>query len=124
MKKVYYTGQTSTGYPCSDPSNLVVGKEYNVTGERVGSWQTNYTLEGVKGSYNSVWFRAAKPTIFAYGSSIPVKKRSYKCGRVNTFSGDLEKVTTSTVQNVEPIGPNTFIVETLNSIYIVKVFSR
>ena len=55
-KKVRYNGGTQSYYGCSDPSKLVVGKEYEVVRSRVRSWQTDYTLKGVDGEFNSVWF--------------------------------------------------------------------
>ena len=55
-KKVSYNGGTESWYSCTEPTALVVGQQYEVTSEEVLSWQTNYTLKGVEGSFNSVWF--------------------------------------------------------------------
>ena len=55
-KKVRYNGGTQSYYDCSDPTNLVVGKEYEVVLSRDRGWQTDYTLKGVDGEFNSVWF--------------------------------------------------------------------
>ena len=120
MKKVVYNGNTLTYYPCSDPSRLVLGKVYNVVHENVGSWQTNYFLEGVEGSYNSVWFDVYKPVYIAYSSEYPKKGYSYRCSRISMFSG-FERIHTSNVQDITLLGACTYKVETKNSIYIVQV---
>lgn len=53
---VRYNGETRSYYGCSSPKDLVVGQKYEVLSEDVKDWQTNYTLKGVKGYFNSVWF--------------------------------------------------------------------
>lgn len=58
-KKVVYNGRSDAMYDTSDPSVLVKGKTYEVIGEKVGAWQTNYVLNGVGGCFNSVWFNEA-----------------------------------------------------------------
>ena len=55
-KQVRYNGGTESYYGCSDPINLVVGEEYEVVFSRERGWQTDYTLKGVDGEFNSVWF--------------------------------------------------------------------
>ena len=75
MKKfVRYNGGTQSYYSCSDPKNLVIGKEYEVTSINVRNWQTNYTLKGIKGNFNSVWFDdilSEKETVMAFSSTVP-----------------------------------------------------
>ena len=122
MKKVVYNGNTLTYAPCSDPSNLIMGKVYNVVHEEVGAWQTNYTLEGVTGSYNSVWFNPVKPIYMASSSEYPKKGDTYRCFKM--FSGEHKCMLTSHVQDVMLLGAYTYKVETLNSIYIVQVISN
>ena len=56
VKKVRYNGGTESYYNCSNPSVLVVGRVYTVVKEDVYAWQTDYTLEGFFGKFNSVWF--------------------------------------------------------------------
>lgn len=56
LKKVRYNGETLSYYGCSPAANLKVGKVYRVVEEDDLGWQTNYTLKGVDGVYNSVWF--------------------------------------------------------------------
>ena len=51
-KKVRYNGGTESYYGCSDPTNLVVGKEYEVILSKDRGWQTDYTLKGVDGEFN------------------------------------------------------------------------
>lgn len=55
-KKVRYNGGTESYYGCSDPTNLVVGKEYEVVLSKDRGWQTDYILKGIDGEFNSVWF--------------------------------------------------------------------
>ena len=55
-KKVRYNGGTQSYLGCSEPTVLVVGKEYEVISSTDRGWQTNYTLNGIKGNFNSVWF--------------------------------------------------------------------
>lgn len=56
LKKVIYNGGNMSYYGCSDPSCLKVGKTYKVIAVEDRGWQTDYTLQGVAGTFNSVWF--------------------------------------------------------------------
>ena len=58
-KLVTYNGRTEAMYDTSSPSTLVKGHTYEVIGEKVGGWQTNYVLRGVVGCFNSMWFNEA-----------------------------------------------------------------
>ena len=55
-KIVRYNGGTMSYLGCSNPSKLVLGQTYEVVAEDDLGWQTNYTLKGVTGYFNSVWF--------------------------------------------------------------------
>ncbi len=55
-KTVRYNGGKLSFYGCTDPKKLRKGKKYKVIAEDVMDWQTDYTLKGVKGEFNSCWF--------------------------------------------------------------------
>ena len=125
-KIVRYNGGTETYYGCSDHKVLVIGQKYEVIGEKDLGFQTNYTLKGVEGEFNALWFNEAEgfiQTYLAVSHSIPVAGRSYECSKLEGMGNrwHLQLVTTSTVVKVEQIALDTFSVTTLNSIYIVKV---
>ena len=119
MKQVIYNGGTMSYYGCSDPSILTVGKVYNVVNARDRGWQTDYTLEGVEGEFNSVWFDDVLPTHFAIGTTVPVEGKRYECCKLDVEVVNRSKVKTSTVQSVSVIGENTYKVTTRNSVYVV-----
>lgn len=58
-KHVIYNGGTEAMYYTTDPKVLEKGKSYEVIGQNVGRFQTNYILNGVAGEFNSVWFNEA-----------------------------------------------------------------
>ena len=126
-KVVRYNGGTMSFYPCSNPNNLVVGKEYEVVLSRDKGYQTNYTLKGVDGEFNSVWFdnvfNDEKKIYLGYSTDIPKIGERYICNRMEFVSGMLRLVecSTSRVQKIDYLGNNVYQVATLNSIYIVNV---
>ena len=123
MKRVIYNGETGFLHPCSDPSVLCPGKVYTVVKEEVSDWHTEYTLDGVDGEFNSVWFNTIMPTYFAIGNYIPRVGYIYRCNKIiMTDSGCyMQGWRTSTVQEVEFVGENTYKVTTYNSIYLVTI---
>ena len=123
-KIVRYNGKTATFYGCSDPAKLVVGKEYEVTFKVDLGCQTNYTLRGVQGEYNALWFddvSAAKKVYLAIGYTVPVVEMRYFCYKVEypNFYG----TSTSTVKEVKTMGNNIYHVKTCNSTYLVQVLA-
>jgi len=126
MKQVVYNGGTQSYYGCSDPAILVVGQTYEVIHEEDRGWQTNYTLRGVKGQFNSVWFEdvnpmvTSKPTYFAFSKNIPVVGKRYSVQKLNSHN-QLDSWSTSAVLSAVLIGDNTYKVVTRNSIYLVQV---
>ena len=127
-KVVRYNGESMMGsYPCSNPSNLVVGKEYEVVLARDKGYQTNYTLKGVDGEYNSVWFddvfNDEKKIYLGFSKALPQIGERYNCTRLEFVLGSLRLVawSTSKVQEIEYLGGNVYRVTTLNNIYIVTV---
>ena len=53
---VRYNGGNLSYYGCSNPKKLKLRKVYKVVAIKDRGWQTDYTLKGVKGAFNSVWF--------------------------------------------------------------------
>lgn len=125
-QKVRYNGGTLSYYGCSDPRVLVVGKEYEVekTNDRV--WQTDYTLKGIKGEFNSVWFDEITPkesVYMAISMEVPRVGKQYLCYKIEFVQGQpqLVSVYTSEVKEVKYMGNNIYQVATCNSMYIVKI---
>ncbi len=127
-KIVRYNGGTISYYRCSEPTELVVGKEYEVTYVNDRGFQTDYTLKGVNGKFNSIWFddvnsvNTAK-TFMALARTVPVVGERYKCSKLEFINGlpTLIDRNTSTVKEVSEMGNNIYRVTTRNSIYIVQV---
>ena len=126
-KKVRYNGGTLSYYSCSDPVNLVVGKEYEVVFEKDRSWQTDYTLKGVEGEYNSAWFNEVSPddgsVYMAIANEVPVVGEKYYCNKIEFINRQpkLISCSTSVVKSITHMGNNIYQVTTSNSIYIVNV---
>ena len=131
-KKVVYNGGTDSYYGCDEPNELVVGEQYMVVGEDVRSFQTNLTLKGVRGNFNSVWFNEqpevkkkvwiAKATLYSRPYTFVGKRMSLE--RLHEDKDCLEQVTTSEVKNVKALYENVYLIETDNSVYITKVKIR
>lgn len=124
--KVRYNGKTRSYYDCSSPANLVVGKEYEVFSSRDRGWQTDYTLKGVAGEFNSVWFddvSSEENVYMAVASEVPVVGERYSCHKIEVINGRLEisRWSTSTVKEINQLGNNIYRVTTRNSLYIVNV---
>lgn len=127
-KIVRYNGGTQSYYGCSKPINLVVGKEYEVTSENDRGFQTDYTLKGEKGYFNSCWFdkvdyESSKYTFMAFSHRVPTIGERYDCTRLEFTNGNPKMVSciTSSVKAVIDVGDNFYKVITYNSIYLVKV---
>ena len=125
-KKVRYNGGTESYYGCSDPEKLIVGKEYNVISEKDRGGQTDYTLEGIEGTFNSVWFDVVNfgnKVYIAIADKTPIINEKYECSKIEFLddSPKLIECSTSIVKEVNPLGNNVFQVTTSNSVYIVKV---
>ncbi len=125
-KRVRYNGGTGSYYGCSSPKNLVEGKEYDVVLTRDRGWQTDYTLDGVEGEFNSAWFdeiSSNEKTYMAFGSDLPVVGERYCCHRMELTNGRprFGECCTSTVKSISYIGNSIYQVTTENSVYIVKV---
>ncbi len=128
MKKfVRYNGGTQSYYSCSDPKNLVIGKEYEVTSINVRNWQTDYTLKGINGNFNSVWFDdilSEKETVMAFSSAVPKigEKIAYQFVHPNqneTFF--LINENTEKIEKVKHIINNIYLANDSKKIYIFQV---
>lgn len=125
-KIVRYNGGKESYYGCSDPAKLVVGKEYEVVLSRDLGWQTNYTLKGVNGEFNSVWFDEVPSddkVYMAIAHKVPVIGESYSCYKIEFRNGQPKLISwsTSTVKGINYMGNNIYQVTTRNSVYIVNV---
>ena len=56
--KVTYNGGVDSFYPCTKPTDLVVGQTYTVVSsvKRTTNLQKDYILEGISGQFCSEWF--------------------------------------------------------------------
>ena len=125
-KIVRYNGGTGSYYSCTQPTDLVKGQEYEVITVEDRGWQTDYTLKGVAGHFNSVWFddvSVASNTFMALSHNIPVVGERMHCAKLEIVDGkpQLSNWTTSTVKQVVDMGNHIYNVTTHNSTYIVQV---
>ena len=124
--KVRYNGGTQSYYGCSDPTNLVVDKEYEVVLSRDRGWQTDYTLKGVDGEFNSAWFDEVSSNnnvYMAIAHEVPVIGERFSCYKIEFINGQPKLIawSTSNVKGINNIGNNIYQVTTRNSVYIVNV---
>ena len=108
-KKVSYNG--GSYYSCYDPTNLVVGKEYEVVVLKDRSWQTDYILKGINGEFNSVWFDEVSSddkVYMAIAHKVPVICKSFSCYKIEFINGQPKLVgwSTSTVKGINFMGNN------------------
>ena len=125
-KHLRYNGGTQSYYGCSDPTTLIVGKEYEVILSRDRGCQTDYTLKGVNGEFNSVWFDEVSSddkVYMAIAHEIPVIGRRYSCCKMEFINGQPKLIgwSTSPVKGISYVGNNIYQVTTCNSVYIVNV---
>ena len=125
-KKVRYNGGTQSYYGCSKPTNLVKGKEYEVVLSRDRGWQTDYTLKGVEGEFNSGWFNEVSSDnkiYLAIAHDVPVIGERYSCYKMEFINGQPKFFgwSTSAVEEINYMGNNIYEVTTCNSVYIVNV---
>lgn len=122
-KIVRYNGGTESYYGCSNPNDLVFGKDYEVIHENDRGFQTDYILKGVNGHFNSCWFDEISPIFMAISKTIPVVGQRCVCSRLELINGQFNtsECLTSVVKEVTPIGNNIYKVATSNSIYVIQV---
>ncbi len=125
-KRVRYNGGTQSFYGCSEPTKLVIGKEYEVIRSNDRGFQTDYTLKGVDGEFNSVWFdeiSSEDKVYMAIAHKVPVIDERYSCYKIDFVNGQLKLscCSTSNVKEINYMGNNIYRVTTRNSVYIVSV---
>lgn len=119
-KIVIYNGGTESYYGCSKPDVLVKGARYLVIAEEDRNWQTDYTLNGIPGKFNSTWFDEV-PGYLAVSNHIPVQGEPLrKFYRLEGENWTYVKHT-STVTYIELLSSNIYKVFTKNTLYIVQV---
>lgn len=126
MKMVTYNGGTGSYLWCSDPSDLVVGKEYEVILSIDKGYQTNYRLKGIPGEFNSCWFDETFSdgmTYMGIADSAPVIGERYSIRKIEVEEGNIVHVKwhTSPVKEFKYLGTNIYSVTTRNSKYLVYV---
>ena len=89
---------------------------------------SDYTLKGVKGYFNSLWFddvnsKNTAKTFMALAHTVPVVGERCKCFKLEFVNGQPKLIAwhTSTVNEVFYIGNNIYRVITHDSTYIVQV---
>ena len=122
MFAVKYNGGNKSYFGCSDPDKLVRGQIYEVIAVNDRGWQTDYTLKGVVGQFNSVWFDKVN-VHKAITNHQPSVGHSMVCTKVELVDGKIETTSwkTSTVMKSEEIEQDVFKVTTLNSIYMTML---
>ena len=122
-KLVKYNGRTATYQSCSSPALLIEGEFYEVVSKETLDSQTNYTLKGVDGYFNSVWFDDVKVG-FVIATKAPKLDERFLCYQLLPDGNKYSRVTvlTSRVRKIEPIGNKAYKIYTLNSCYIVSTF--
>lgn len=123
---VRYNGGNLSYYDCSEPTALVAGEEYEVIAENDRGWQTDYTLKGVKGYFNSAWFddvNSTEATFMALAHRVPTVGERCQCSKLEFVNGKpkLSSWYTTNVKEVSYMGNNIYRVTTHNSVYIVQV---
>ncbi len=121
-KIVKYNGRKDSFLGSTPPVDLVQGEMYTVIGSVDRRWQTDYTLRGIKGQFNSAWFTEVQ-CLVAFSQKPPVVGKRCECAKLKERSLELVKWSTSPVQAVMKVG-DAYITKTKNSIYIIKQLSN
>ncbi len=119
---VKYNGRTETFRPCDSPRVLTPGRIYVISEIEVMSDQTNYTLLGIEGEFNSVWFDEVM-VYLAYTPIKPVLGYPMRLFRMEKKDGDMEpcEVLTSEVQDITEISKDICFAVTYNTVYILQI---
>ena len=120
-KILMYNGGKASYYGCDSHKVLTKGNLYEVVAEKdICGVQTNYSLKGIEGEFNSVWF--SEPiSYFAYDSTVPVEGSRLRDFLRFDGVSVISVKHTSTIQYVEPIASDTYKVYTQNTLYILKI---
>ena len=113
--------QNAIKYSCYPYEDL----DAEVVSEDVRDWQTNYTLKGVNGKFNSCWFdEIQKNSIFlAIADHKPTISSRCECWKLEMERGRpvLIPWLTSPVREISDMGNNIYRVVTRNNTYIIQV---
>lgn len=128
MKKskwVRYNGGVVSSYPCAKPNKLKIGKAYEVKEELSFG---RIILVGYEGEFPSSWFDKVspkyKPSFMAFSCNTPQKGMQYSCTKIlldDYGKASFEEVKTSPVTDIYIVAEETYRVETMNTIYIVRI---
>lgn len=126
-KFVIYNGGTEAFYHTSNPSVLVKGDRYEVVEEIQSSFYTNYTLKGIQGEFNSVWFDEVKEKKVYLAKTLvytaDIKSLIGRRLHVRRVKDDdtVESVTTALIVNIEHVYGDIYKLETENTVYVTEV---
>lgn len=123
MKLVRYNGLKESYMGCDSPKNLTLGKTYIVEGENDLGYQTNLTLQGVPGEYNSVWFDEVRTKPVYEGFIRKIPQVSMRCEGYRVENNKVVSISTSRVESVERLSGNTYRVVTRNSVYYMRLIN-
>ena len=121
-KLVKYNGRTATFKSCSSPTLLKEGEFYEVVSKDVCDCQTNYSLKGINGCFNSVWFDDVKYA-FVTATKAPKLDERFLCYQMLPDGNKYSRTTvlTSRIRKIEELGNKMYKIYTLNNCYIVYV---
>ena len=132
VTKVRYNGGTESYRPSSDYKKLVLGQIYDVVAEEDLGFQTNYTLKGVSGRFNSCWFDIVeysdqKETLLAIANNMPKVGERCSCYKLNAGPDHIaiRGYKTGKIESVETFaGDNVYIAKDNEHVYIVQVVNK
>lgn len=124
-KIVYYNGGTESYRSCSNPTQLVQNKAYKVTTENDLGMQVNYTLEGINGEFNSVWFDELFATKLMVADEVPQVGQKFECNRLYTHGGKpvLKKGTIGMIVSIRQLTDILYLVTTKCDTYVMQVMA-
>lgn len=121
-KEVVYNGEILGCERCSDSSKLKEGQVYEVTSVCERGIQTLYTLKGIEGEFNSIWFNEIPKIYFAISCEVPETGKQLKnFKRFEKEKGWIQIKRTSEIQYVAKIGVDVYKMYTQNTLYLVQI---
>lgn len=140
--KVTYNGGVDSFYPCTKPTDLVVGQTYTVVSsvKRTTNLQKDYILEGISGQFCSEWFdvistsvepstkdssKSSSTTIphsIAYTHNIPALKQPCNLYNLSKVNGQWKISRFSiTFDKIQPVGGNVYRCIVAKHVYYIEV---
>ncbi len=86
-KKVLYNGGTDNPYGCTEPTELVKGREYEVRWEDNRGTGKVFVLKGICGCFNVDWFYVIPTIYLAEARNIPEINHSWDCTITKELTG-------------------------------------